>query len=124
MNKKFIYWAVGIVAFLGFVGSTTSSHSSSAVVGVQTSVAPTEYIAPTDEPTAIPVNTIYVKPTQAPTYQAPAQSGGLSNDNYYTNSDGNTVHSPAYANSAPAGATAQCGDGTYSFSQHRSGTCS
>lgn len=24
----------------------------------------------------------------------------------------------------PAGATAQCNDGTYSFSQHRSGTCS
>jgi hypothetical protein len=24
----------------------------------------------------------------------------------------------------PAGATAKCNDGTYSFSQHRSGTCS
>lgn len=53
-------------------------------------------------------------------------SAGLSNDNHYTNSDGNTVHSPAYAtvNAVPAGATAQCKDGTYSFSQHRSGTCS
>ncbi|MFA5127631.1 MAG: DUF3761 domain-containing protein [Patescibacteria group bacterium] len=50
----------------------------------------------------------------------------LSNDNHYTNSDGNTVHSPAYTtdNTVPAGATAQCRDGTYSFSQHRSGTCS
>ena len=27
-------------------------------------------------------------------------------------------------NSPPAGATAQCRDGTYSFSQHRRGTCS
>jgi hypothetical protein len=26
--------------------------------------------------------------------------------------------------SAPAGATARCEDGTYSFSEHRSGTCS
>jgi hypothetical protein len=28
------------------------------------------------------------------------------------------------AAAAPAGATAQCRDGSYSFSQHRSGTCS
>ena len=48
----------------------------------------------------------------------------LSNNNYYTNSYGNTVHSPAYANSRPSAASAQCRDGTYSFSQHRSGTCS
>ena len=52
------------------------------------------------------------------------QSSGLSNDNYYINVDVNTVHSPAYAPSIPAGATAKCRDGTYSFSQHRSGTCS
>ena len=52
------------------------------------------------------------------------QPSGLSNDNYYTNSSGNTVHSPANASSIPAGASAQCRDGTYSFSQHRSGTCS
>lgn len=44
--------------------------------------------------------------------------------NYYTNSQGNTVQSPTYYNSAPAGATAQCRDGTYSFSQSRRGTCS
>jgi hypothetical protein len=49
----------------------------------------------------------------------------LSNDNHYTNSDGQVVHSPAYSSGGvPAGATAQCADGTYSFSQHRQGTCS
>jgi hypothetical protein len=49
----------------------------------------------------------------------------LSNDRYYTNSDGQQVHSPAYSpGGIPAGATAVCADGTYSFSQHRSGTCS
>lgn len=48
----------------------------------------------------------------------------LSNDDYYTNVDGTDVHSPAYASSEPVGATAVCRDGTYSFSQHRSGTCS
>jgi hypothetical protein len=54
-----------------------------------------------------------------------ASAPSLSNDNHYTNSNGNVVHSPAYSSGgAPAGATAQCADGTYSFSQHRQGTCS
>lgn len=42
----------------------------------------------------------------------------------YENTAGNTVPSPYYAPSAPAGASAICGDGTYSFSQSRRGTCS
>ena len=54
-----------------------------------------------------------------------APQSKLSNDRYYTNSDGKQVHSPAYSSGGvPSGATALCGDGTYSFSQHRSGTCS
>jgi hypothetical protein len=48
----------------------------------------------------------------------------LSNSRYYTNSDGQRIHSPAYSRRIPAGATAVCADGSYSFSQHRSGTCS
>jgi len=43
---------------------------------------------------------------------------------YYTNKDGQRVQSPTYYDKAPAGATAQCRDGTYSFSQHHQGTCS
>lgn len=43
---------------------------------------------------------------------------------YYINSDGDTVQSPTYYDYVPSGATAQCGDGTYSFSRSRSGTCS
>lgn len=55
-------------------------------------------------------------------------SDNLSNDNYYTNTNGDSIHSPAYnldnPNEIPAGASAQCNDGTYSFSASRRGTCS
>jgi hypothetical protein len=50
---------------------------------------------------------------------APACTNGT-----YTNSAGNTVCSPEESPTAPAGATAKCEDGTYSFSESRSGTCS
>lgn len=43
---------------------------------------------------------------------------------HYTNSYGNRVQSPTYYDSRPAGATALCRDGSYSFSQSRRGTCS
>lgn len=42
----------------------------------------------------------------------------------YVNSAGNTVCRPEESTSPPAGATAECEDGTYSFSESRSGTCS
>jgi hypothetical protein len=42
----------------------------------------------------------------------------------YENSSGNTVCKPEESSTVPAGATARCEDGTYSFSEHRSGTCS
>jgi hypothetical protein len=43
---------------------------------------------------------------------------------YYTNSRGERVQSPTYYKTAPAGALAECRDGTYSFSRNRRGTCS
>lgn len=48
----------------------------------------------------------------------------LSNDNTYINSQGDEIHSPAYAPTIPPGASARCNDGTYSFSASRRGTCS
>ena len=43
---------------------------------------------------------------------------------YYLNSSGHCVHRPVQSDRAPAGATARCRDGTYSFSEHHQGTCS
>ena len=42
----------------------------------------------------------------------------------YKNSAGKCVSSPKKAEGWPAGSSAKCGDGTYSFSQNRKGTCS
>ncbi|WP_082508368.1 DUF3761 domain-containing protein [Burkholderia sp. Leaf177] len=58
-------------------------------------------------------------------YSTPNESD-LDNHQTYQNHDGQTVHSPARSRSGaiPDGATAQCRDGTWSFSRHRSGTCS
>lgn len=67
--------------------------------------------------TVQPVNKIVLSGTKvtAPVVSSPNQS------NTYTNVDGNTIESPS---SNQSGATAKCKDGTYSHSQHRSGTCS
>ena len=43
---------------------------------------------------------------------------------YYKNVNGRCVRRPHRSPTVPAGATAKCRDGTYSFSQHASGTCS
>jgi len=44
----------------------------------------------------------------------------------YVNREGDSVHRPAHtvSGAVPAGATAQCGDASYSFSQSHRGTCS
>jgi hypothetical protein len=42
----------------------------------------------------------------------------------YVNSKGQTVPRPENCSAPPEGATAQCRDGTYSFSKSRRGTCS
>lgn len=54
--------------------------------------------------------------TKVGTYIAPTQTG-----DGYINAQGNYVQSPS---SDPTGATAECSDGTYSYSQSRRGTCS
>jgi hypothetical protein len=49
----------------------------------------------------------------------------LSRHDCYVNSDGHLVHRPASDdNGRPQGDSALCRDGTYSFSEHATGTCS
>jgi hypothetical protein len=46
------------------------------------------------------------------------------NNGTYVNSKGQTVQRPENCSGPPKGATAQCRDGSYSFSKSRRGTCS
>jgi hypothetical protein len=55
---------------------------------------------------------------------APATKSSSCGAASYVNSSGNCVRRPVAAATAPSGASAKCTDGTYSFSQHRQGTCS
>jgi hypothetical protein len=58
------------------------------------------------------------------THQVPQSRTSSSSDEYYTARSGNRVHRPVQAPRAPAGASAQCRDGSWSFSESRRGTCS
>jgi uncharacterized protein YgiM (DUF1202 family) len=55
-----------------------------------------------------------------PTSDTPPQSSRRS----YVNVDGVRVQSPTFSDTKPAGASARCRDGSYSFSLNRRGTCS
>jgi resuscitation-promoting factor RpfB len=91
----------------GHVGTKTFTYKVTYTNGSETN---RELIS--EQMTTAPVDQI----VHNGTYVAP-----LSCSYGYINVDGNCVRSPS---SDPAGATAQCVDGTYSYSQHRSGTCS
>jgi len=60
-----------------------------------------------------------------PAAQAPPTVGSSCDENtHYVNSDGVCVARPTAATTPPAGATAKCVDGDYSFTRHRQGSCS
>jgi hypothetical protein len=65
-------------------------------------------------------------PAQArpPHHPAPAPAAEGAGPAYYINSSGHRVHRPERAPATPAGATARCRDGAWSFSEHHRGTCS
>jgi len=59
-----------------------------------------------------------------PTQQQQKSQPRCADNGTYVNSNGETVKRPENCTAAPQGATAQCRDGSYSFSQSRRGTCS
>ena len=109
-KKKRYIGGILIAVFLIVLGSSDNQQNNQ--------VSPQKTITPT-------YNSYNTQPSYQPlTPTVNTNTNNLSNDNYYTNTYGNQVHSPAYSNSVPVGASARCRDGTYSFSQSRRGTCS
>ncbi len=107
------------------LASGTTQTRTAGVDGVMTRAVKVTYTDGVETSRSEPVDTVTTQPINEVkaigTYVAPQQSCG---NGTYVNSAGNTVCSPYSSPSPPEGATAQCGDGTYSFSQSRSGTCS
>ena len=135
--KKFLFILFPVLLIASCVGSyqndtplATTENIKPIVEAVKSPAAPE--IKVIDTAAAAKVDTTNSRVSEIKTTELKIETplvetvttSSLSNNNHYTNVDGEKVHSPAYAPSVPAGASAVCQDGTYSFSQHRSGTCS
>lgn len=136
-KHKWLSVGGGVLIVLWLTGSFASPASSTSQPTPQPVVEAAQEAAVSNDSVQLPSSnqqtqaavetapTVRVQPQ--PDVSAPEQTvPNLSNDNTYTNVDGNTIHSPAYTSddSVPTGASAQCRDGSYSFSQNRRGTCS
>ena len=99
--------------------ATTSTTTSSTT----TSSTTTPASSTTTSATVARVTTT-VKAVAAPVATAPPVTATACPNGTYVNAAGNTVCRPAASDAPPPGATAQCRDGDYSYSQSRSGTCS
>lgn len=116
-KKKRYLIPIGIATLLSFSGGSSQTQAPQQVAPLTQGVQSATYLTGS---TTSQVSTQAQSVKSIPAYT----ESSLSNNNYYTNTAGNEVHSPAYSNSIPVGASAQCRDGTYSFSQSRRGTCS
>ena len=124
MSPK-LRFAAGFAALVLLAGckpvpTDTIPAASPTPVTIAVSIAPPSP-TPSESPSPAPVA---VPATTAPVVAAPTTHATACAADEYRNVDGVCVHRPVPADQPPAGATAQCNDGTYSFSQHRSGTCS
>jgi hypothetical protein len=120
-----------VVATSTVVASTTTAvpvTEALTTVPVTTTVAPpvvtTTVVPPVVTTTLAPAPPPVVVRTLAPAPPPPVTGGTSCGGDTYVNVSGNCVPRPTSAASPPPGATARCNDGTYSFSQHHSGTCS
>lgn len=105
----------------GVNGVRTRTFEVTYTDGTETARKETKNIITTE-----PVNEVIAKGTKVPSppiVQAQPSQPSCPNGTY-VNTYGNTVCSPYESSGVPADASAQCSDGTYSFSQSRRGTCS
>ncbi len=70
------------------------------------------------------LRTTELAPANASSPERPRRTSPPVSGRSYVNVDGVRVPSPVFSETKPSGATARCRDGSYSFSQHRRGTCS
>lgn len=125
MFRLFRWFAAAIFA-LGVI-SVSASPSPSDSAATNSSLPETVVATPVDSP-SLPVTS----PSHAPVpsfspeqhVSSPSPQAGNQLGDTYKNVDNNDVQRPIYSDEAPAGTTARCRDGTYSFSQNRRGTCS
>jgi hypothetical protein len=88
-------------------------------------VASTAQAQRAPDPVPLPQHRLAIPAERTNSTTEPNEAELLSH-RHYKAKDGHEVHSPAKSKNGqiPAGASAKCRDGTYSFSQHRRGTCS
>jgi Protein of unknown function (DUF3761) len=112
-------------------GTTTCSGARGASVRFPLWAAQVYYKTPSQSETT---PTYHAPPGAEPPEEEPVEPGSGEPEysesepectsGTYVNAAGNTVCKPEESPTQPAGATARCEDGTYSFSESRSGTCS
>jgi peptidoglycan hydrolase-like protein with peptidoglycan-binding domain len=100
----------------GPITATLGPNTQSALVKfqLQQGIAATGFFGPASRAAANTILNLH-----------PEWTTNVTSPGYYKNVSGNSVLRPGYSSKGiPAGATAQCGDGTFSFSLSHRGTCS
>lgn len=117
--------ALGCILLGQSLFAQNAGSPSAAASGVLYRCVSHGYVEFTAVPSAgcVVISAYVSKPKQQ---EETGNSAQLIEQGSYVNRDGSVVHSPAHTVSGvvPAGASAQCQDGSYSFSLHHRGTCS
>jgi len=147
IKMKKLFLVLFLISNISFVSCTldTSSlqgnykesyRSSSTVASVYTTTSSSSSVldpfAHLRSSSSVSSSSIVTNKTSSLSYLSSVSSYNVQKDtlealgpiNHYTNVNGETVQSPTLYNQRPSGASAQCKDGTYSFSKNRRGTCS
>ena len=118
----------GILILFGALIEQEEKRKKVAITAESTATTATPSPSPTPAPLGLTANT--ANSTNGPINSSNAirnrtgGTAGSSGSDYYINSEGESVRRPTFSKTAPAGASARCRDGSYSFSRNRRGTCS